>query len=64
MEPFMVEFVSVHRQTIAASDLKAAAAVAAAIAATQGYKVHGVYTSGTYAQIQQERERGKTHGKV
>ena len=63
MRPFVAEFRQVHAQTIAASSIDAAAAVAQAIADTTKCLVHAVYTQDEYAKLQLERAKGKTLGK-
>lgn len=59
---FVAELASVHTQSIAAIDIDTAAAVAHAIAKTNGYRVVGVYSRAAYEIIQAEKEKGKTVG--
>ena len=61
--PFIAEFATVHTQSIAAIDVDMAAAVARAIACTNGYKVLGVYSQEAYNIMQAEKLKGKVLGK-
>jgi hypothetical protein len=63
MTPFVVEFAVTHTQSVGAIDIDMAAAVAAAIAQTNGYKVLGVYARDVYDAIQEEQRKGKALGK-
>jgi hypothetical protein len=64
MPMFYAEFAAPHSQPIAAADIKTAAAVAAAMGKSHGWKLLGVYAEATYDELVLERERGKSLGKA
>jgi len=57
MGAFVAEFVTVHRQSVAAYDLKSAAAAAAALAKTHGWKLMSVETEAEYLSRRAQEKR-------
>lgn len=65
IQPFVAELLSVNSHAVNASDLKTAAAIAAAIAVSKGDRVLGVYSQTEYEELVQARLKGTAyHGKA